>query len=344
MSNKIINRIGKVPHYSGFEMEDYWIWGSATVKGNDGLYHMFASRWKKSMPFFVSWMTDGEIVHAISDTPCGPYTFNDVALGKRSAQYWDGQSCHNPKVVRYGNKYILYYMGSTHPFEPLSEGEKGNRNSKHCIVGRANKRIGMAVSESPYGPWIRFDNPILTTKPNTFYSFLTSNPSPIIHKDGSVLLMFKARAYKGNTHGPMTIGIARADAFIGPYKVVSDEPIFGPGRLGEIEDPSIWLDDDGYHMLAKDMGSSICGELHAGILCHSKNGIDWVLDSSPKAYSKTISFEDGSKKFFGQLERVFPLVEDGKVTTLFFATMDGKGGFDNGNKSWNLAVPLEKIK
>ena len=92
------------------------------------------------------------------------------------------------------------------------------------------------------------------------------------------------------------------------------------------------------------MGESICGEYHAGLLCHSDNGIDWHLDENPLAYSKHIIYNDGEKDFLGNMERVFPLVENAKVTTLFFAVMNGTGGFDKGKKSWNLAIPLTIIK
>lgn len=340
MPNMIKSRIGTVPGDSGYIDDNYWIWGSSVVKGDDGLYHMYVSRWSKQLPFHFAWMTDCEIVHAVSENACGPYRFSDVALPKRGAQYWDGQSCHNPKIIRHQDKYILYYMGSTHPFEPLTYPEASDLNSKYCVVGRANKRIGIAVADSPFGPWKRFDAPVLPTKPDTFYSFLTSNPSPVIHEDGSVLLMFKARAYEGYVHGNMTIGLAKASHYTGPYEVASDEPLFGPDELGEIEDPSIWLDADGYHMLAKDMGDSICGEHHTGILCHSENGIDWHVDENPLAYSRNLTCDNGEAICLGQLERPYPLLENGRVTTLFFGAMDGPGGFHNGTKSWNIAVPL----
>lgn len=340
MSNTVFNRIGSIPRNNGYRDDNYWVWGSTVVKGDDGLYHMYVSRWSRELPFHPGWMSECEIAHCISGNIAGPYTFSDVALGKRGAQYWDGQACHNPKILRHGDKYLLFHIGSTHPFESYFDAEVQNTSSKHCIVGRSNKRVGLAVSDSPYGPWTRMDDPILPTRPDTFYSFLTSNPSAIVHEDGSTLLMFKARAYEGDTHGPMTIGMAKADHYLGPYTVVNNEPIFGPDNVGEIEDPAMWLDDEGYHMLAKDMRGSICGERHAGILCHSKNGLDWEVDPSPRAYSKEIIWEDGEKGFLGQMERVFPYVEDGKLTTLFFAVMDGGGGFDKGKQSWNIAIPL----
>jgi hypothetical protein len=341
MKYPLQSRIGRIPRKSGLQDENYWVWGSTVVQGDDGLFHMYVSRWSRDLPFHPGWMCECEIAHATAESVLGPYTFSDVALGKRGAQYWDGQACHNPKIVRHQDKYLLYYMGSTHPFEPYPDTEDKSTKGKHCILARSNKRVGVAVADSPYGPWTRFDDPILPTRPDTFYSFLTSNPSAVVHDDGSVLLMFKARAYEGDTHGGMTIGIAQAPHFKGPYTVVGDQPIFGPNKLGEIEDPAIWLDDSGYHMLAKDMTGDICGERHAGILCHSPDGLDWQLDETPRAYSKEITWEDGEAGFLGQMERVFPYVENGKLNTLFFAVMDGGGGFDKGKQSWNIAIPLQ---
>lgn len=85
----------------------------------------------------------------------------------------------------------------------------------------ANKRIGLAISDSPYGPWKRLDEPILKTQPGTFYSFLTSNPSPIIQEDGSIVMIFKGRRYiNGYQHSAMSLGIAYAPQIEGPYKVL----------------------------------------------------------------------------------------------------------------------------
>lgn len=45
----------------------------------------------------------------------------------------------------------------------------------------------------------------------------------------------------------------------------------------------------------------------------------------------------------GQLERPFIFFENGKPTYIFFATMDGPGGFENASHSWNMVIPI-KIK
>ncbi|WP_117882467.1 glycoside hydrolase family protein [Aureibaculum luteum] len=342
--NFIFDNLKEAPVNGGFEMEDYWVWGSSVIKGEDNKYHMYASRWPKSLPFHPGWMIASEIVHAVSDTPEGPYKYIDVALGDRGTQYWDGKSCHNPKIVKYKDTYILYYMGSTHPFEDVTADNINafTLSSKWCIAARWGKRIGIATSKSPYGPWKRSDAPILDVKPNSYYSFLTSNPSPLIKKDGSVILLFKGRGYKkdGITHGDMSIGVATASSFDGEYTVIDDEPLFSMERFGEIEDPHLWSDDNGFHMVAKDQRGVITGGKGDGLLAHSKDGINWVVDKNAKAYTKLIKWDNGKNIKQGQLERPFVFVENGIPTHIFFATMNGPGGFGNGTKTWNMVIPL----
>ncbi len=340
--NNIYKRIGEAPVDGGFSQEDYWVWGSSVIRGDDGKYHMFVSRWSKYLPFHPGWMVDSEIVHAVSDAPEGPYEFSDVALPARGPEYWDGRSTHNPRIFKHDGQYILIYMGSTHPFAEVTNPDTLTLASAYTTVARANKRIGIATSKSPYGPWERRDKPILEPKPGTFYSFFTSNPSPWINEDGSVLLLFKSRRYKESYpfQTRMMIGVAKAPSIEGPYEVVVDEPIFSDDRFGQVEDPFLWKDATGYHMMAKDHNGTITGNRHSGILAHSTDGINWVLDEEPLAYTRMINWSDGSTIEMGQLERVFGLVEDGKVTHLFFATMDGPGGFNNSTRSWNMVIPL----
>lgn len=118
--NNIFSRIGVAPIGGGIAQEDYWVWGSSVVKGDDNLYHMYVSRWPKRLPFHPGWLVASEIVYAVSETPEGPYRFSDVTLPARGAEYWDGRSTHNPRMLRHKDLYVLFYMGSTHPFEEVS--------------------------------------------------------------------------------------------------------------------------------------------------------------------------------------------------------------------------------
>ena len=340
--NELFHRLDKAPRTPAFECEGYWSWGSSVIKGEDGKYHMFVSRFPKSLPFHPGWMIASEIVHAVSDIPEGPYQFSDIALPTRGAQYWDGRSTHNPRILKYKDKYYLIYMGSTHPFgEPTYD--ELTLSSPWCIVGRVNKRIGLAVADSPYGPWKRFDEPILKTKANTFYSYLASNPSPVIQEDSSVMMIFKGRAHTENgKYSDMALGIAYAPNIEGPYTVLNnDQPIFQVDGQGEAEDPFLWKDFKGYHAIFKDHVAKYTGERGGGVMAHSTDGVHWTVDKDPKAYSRAVEWEDGKMEMQGQLERPFLFFENGKATHAFFATMDGPGGFENATKSWNMVIPLK---
>ena len=344
-ANSIFHKLGKAPLTPTYQCEGYWVWGSAVVKGDDNEYHMFVTRFPQKYPFHPGWIVSSEIVHAVSDNIGGPYKFSDVSLPARGAQYWDGCSTHNPRILRHKDKYYLIYMGTHHPFETPKPEELTN-SSKWCVVSRSNKRIGLAVSDSPYGPWKRFEKPILDTEANTFYSFLTSNPSPTILEDGSVYMIFKGRAYGApGRHTSMSLGMAYAPSIEGPYKVLNDKkPIFNVKGQGEAEDPFLWKDKKGFHIVFRDQMAKFTGEQGAGVLAHSKDAVHWTVDKEAKAYSKNIEWEDGSTSRQGHLERTFIYVENGKPSYIFFATMDGPGGFNNSTASWNMGIPIGKQK
>ncbi|MGG1516603.1 glycoside hydrolase family protein [Paenibacillus oryzisoli] len=336
-----IDKLLPAPRKGGFRMDGYWVWCGSVVKGEDGRFHMFASRWPKHLPMHPGWLVASEVVRAVADTPEGPYAFQEVVLPSRGAEYWDGRSTHNPHITKIGNQYVLYYMGSTHPFADVKEGEPFGLDDPRTIVGRSNKRVGIAIASSVFGPWHRLDAPIQPTRPARFDSFLTSNPAPCIHPDGSVLLIYKARRYEDIAHGMMTIGASRAEHYQGPYRVVREDPIFPPEQF-HLEDPFIWRTDEGYELIAKDMEGNICGEKHGGIHAYSANGTDWTPFAQPKAYSREIRWDDGTTQVMGSLERPFLLFQDGEPTHLFAATADGSGGFEAAKETWNMVIPLRK--
>jgi len=336
------------PKNGGFRLEGYWVWDPSLVQASDGKWHLFASRWPKTLPMHPGWLLGSEVVRAEGDRPEGPFTFKEVVFPARGPGYWDGRITHNPRVqtiVEKGQtKYVMFYLGSTHPFGDPKPGETITLNDPKVVVARANKRIGVAVADRPEGPWVRFDQPILPTRPGHFDDFLTSNPAVVFRADGSVYMMYKARRYQGAdkdyAHGPMTIGAAVAPHYLGPWKYLTDEPLFSPDKVGEIEDPFVYEQEGVLHMIAKDMSGKIGGEAHGGIHAVSRDGVKWELGTRVKAWSRSLVWDDGSTQVMGNLERPYVLFQNGKPTHLLGAVSDGLGGFAHASNTWDIVIPL----
>lgn len=333
-----IDKLLPAPVAGSFRMEGYWIWGASVVEA-DGMFHMYATRVPMSYKFHPGWMIAAEIVHAVSDKPEGPYRFSDIALERRGTQYWDGCSTYNPQIVRHHNKYYLYYGGTRHPYETPTD-EQLTLSSKWCISSRFNKRIGVAIADSPFGPWKRSDKPVLDVEPNTFYSYLTSNPAPVVLPGGQVYMLFKGRSHTANgEYSRMQLGVAYADSPGSSFKVLNEkQPVFKLEGQGEAEDPFLWYEGDRFYTVIKDQVGDYTGERGAGVMAYSEDCLTWHLCQPPKAYSKKILWSDSTYTLQGNLERPFIFFKDNKPACIFFATMDGSGF--NGKEARNIVIPI----
>ena len=317
-------------------MAGYWIWCGSVIRGEDGCYHMFASRWSKRMPMFPGYLLRSEIVRAVSLTPEGPYHFVERVLPLTAPDAWDGRMAHNPSIHKIGDTYLLYYIGSTFTGEitPVSD---DSWNSQ-CAESYANIRIGLATAKSLEGPWQTLSHPILKPRPGKWDSQIVTNPAPCVREDGRVILF-----YRSNTADGLRIGVAGADSYAGPYRRLVDEQVLRFASGDFVEDPFVWWVKDHYEMLAKDMLGGITGEVHAGAHFWSKDGVNWMPIDPPKAYSRQLAFVDGSTAQLGSLERPQLLFdESGSPICLFAAAADGPGGFHNASHTWNVAIPLRK--
>ena len=323
-----------------FQMEGYWVWGMSVIKGDDGLYHGFAARWSKKTPFGPNWVSNSEVVHATSKTPEGPYQFESVALERRDKSFFDGEMTHNPTIHKSGDTYLLFYTGTTYDFPFPEEGI----TRKMYVEARANQRIGLATSKSPYGPWTRSDTPIIEPRPGKWDALITVNPAVCVKPSGEILLVYKSTA---DQRGKLKLGIAMAEDYTKPFKRLSDDPIFqfdDPKK--HVEDPYIWWNGSGYELVMKDMTGAVCGERGAGVHAASEDGINWTISDSPLAYTKTIKLKDGSTLKTDKFERAQVLVQDNKPTHLFFAigiNQEGKkgGGYEALGESRNICIPLK---
>jgi hypothetical protein len=332
-------------------MKGYWVWDPSVVRAKDGKWHFFASRWPDSNPMHPTWLLSSEIVRAEGDRPEGPFTFKEVVFSSRGPAFWDGRSVFNPRVQEiqeHGKtRYLMTYVGSTHPFADPKTGEQVRIEDPRVITARSNKRIGLAVADSPAGPWTRPAEPLLLPRPGHFDDFFTSNPSLVLRQDGTVFLMYKTRKYGGAEqdykHEPMTIGAATAPHYLGPYRRLTDEPLFSRQRFGEIEDPFVYEEDGVLHMIAKDMTGRIGGEKYGGMHAISRDGVNWKLGTPVRAWSRGIVWSDGTPQMLGNLERPYLLFQNGKPTHLLGAVADGPGGFTRATTTWGLVIPLKPM-
>ena len=349
LKNKSLNEMMHPASFNnGFSMDGYWIWDSSVIKGEDGRYHLFASRWRNTLPMHPGWLLESEIVRASCDTPDGVFKFEEVVLPSRGAQYWDGRSVHNPQVIKFKDKYVIYYMGTTHPFADIKDDEKIDLKDYRVIVARANKRVGVAISDSVFGPWERLPEPVFEPRPEYFDNFFVSNPTPCITPDEKILLVYKSRRYAERPypeflHGKMVLGVATADAPWEKHKALLDKPLFD-GSEYELEDPFLWRDESGYHIMAKDMNGNLCGEKFGVACATSSNGLDWSFDIGRCFCSRKLMFEDGQERELGNMDRPFILFENGEPICAYFAVSDGADGrgFVNCTKTWTMPLKIKK--
>lgn len=320
--------IQPAPVTAKFIDPDYYIWCGTMVRGDEGKCHLFYSRWPRKLGH-NAWVTHSEVAHAVGDTPLGPFRHKDIALPERGAQFWDGHCTHNPTVLRFGKKFYIYYMGN-----------RGDREATKGLnwVHRNNQRIGVAVADSPGGPWQRFDRPLLAPTPGFYDATCCNNPSVAARPGGGYLMVYKAVGDKGKPpfYGPVLHCVATSDNPTGPFKKYP-QPIFvKEGVHFAAEDPFIWSDCQRFWAIVKDNAGYFTGAGKSTALWQSDDGFNWRLAKHPLVATTEITWEGGQKQKQTSLERPQLFFENGRPAVLLFATDTDK----NREHSFNVRIPL----
>ncbi|MEQ9286215.1 MAG: glycoside hydrolase family protein [Cyclobacteriaceae bacterium] len=329
---------GKVSPISVFEGDTMSIWGGSLVKSEDGKYHMFYSMWPKKIGW--EWVNYSVIAHAVSDSPFGPFDHKDVALPDRGKEYWDGSCTHNPTIHKFDGKYYLYYMGNTGDEKIVSVPGKAKINWVH----RNNQRIGVAVADSPNGPWKRYDEPVLDVTigdPAAHDALMTSNPSVCRMADGKILMVYKAVGLKHKLPqgGPVVHMVAIADSPTGPFKKYPDPVFTFEGERFPAEDPYIWYQEGKYRAIVKRIKHE--GKKRVFSLVHydSEDGINWNPGKFHDISERKVQWKGGQIQQFDHLERPQVFVENGEPVALLCAadSIDA----NNVRQSFNIQIPLK---
>lgn len=325
--------IQPVPETASFRDPGYIVWCGSMIMGDDGKYHLFYSRWPEKLGHFA-WVTSSEVAHAVSDSPFGPFSFADVTLPPRGARFWDGLCTHNPTITRFGGKYYLYYMGNTGDGKQVKGLNWSHRN---------NQRIGVAVADSPAGPWIRMDQPLISPTEGFHDALCMANPSVTQRPDGGYLMVYKAVGKKKALPfgGPVVHLVAMADNPTGPFRKLPDPVFISPGSSFAAEDPFIWRGPDRYWAIVKDFKGAFSGTGKTSLaLFESADGIQWHTAKHPLVSGLALRCADGSVLSLEKLERPQLLMNGGEPAVLICAAAPA----GHLSKSFSVQIPLHHTK
>ncbi|MEX0314629.1 MAG: glycoside hydrolase family protein [Allomuricauda sp.] len=307
-----------------FRSQDYYNWGSSIIKGKDGLYHLFYSRWKREYGFYA-WLTHSEVAHAVSKNPYGPWEYKETALQGRGGNRWDAITAHNPKIKYFEGKYFLYYIGTHLSGKSYTEADliqtaKVGYSHPNWKILRPNQRTGVAVASSLNGPWKRVENPII--EPSGPITTLTVNPAIAQSADGSYYLIVKGdKPNEKRFIRNQAIAISKTP--VGPFEI-QEKPVID---YLDTEDMSMWYDTKRNRFYGIYHAHSYLG------LITSKNGLDWEPAVEKEVMVKSIPQKNGSSIKPDRMERPFIYVDENMPKVLSLAVKKG-------NDSYIITAPI----
>tara|TARA_B110000208_G_scaffold191913_1_gene260913 strand:+ start:2531 stop:4003 length:1473 start_codon:yes stop_codon:yes gene_type:complete len=261
-------------------------WGGSVVRGDDGVFHMWAAEMTNNTGILV-WMSNSRVRHAVSrNGPLGPFLPADIAFG-----LWG----HEPTVARApSGEYVLFWtahFGSEVPCSgiPCEDGNNGNSvmdPRKHCLnihdcTNPTDLNSYMSYSQNPAGPW---STPALVPKGD--FGSGDTNLAPIINEDGSLFGLGR----------PGWIWRAPDWRNLSTYVVEKiDATILG-------EDPFVYRD----HYNASVLHAlSHAGHYDAkgGHVWSTDGGRSWNHHNDIDAYGSLIKYTDGSQRSLSRRER-----------------------------------------
>ena len=323
------DRLQPISEKQILKTEGYYNWGASIIKGEDGEYHLFYSRWKKDYSF-TGWLLFSEIAHAVSDSPSGPWKYRETVLGGRGKGNWDAITAHNPKIKFFEGKYYLYYVSTNlgdkdYTEEELIETARTGYSHPNWAILRPNQGTGVAVASSLMGPWTRSEHPLI--EPSGPITTLTVNPAITRGKDGRYYLIVKG----DKPNEPRFIrnqAMALSASPSGPFEIQSRAVI----DYIDTEDMSLWYDQKRDYFYGVFHAHTFIG------MVSSPDGIHWKKATEYAIMPKKLSFDDGSEIVPDRLERPFVYVENGEPRVLSLAVKQG-------DDAYTVFIPVkEKVR
>ena len=322
----------------------YYIWCGTGIRGEDGRYFLFYSRWKTGATgrapddaaahkHMRGWMKYCEIAAAVSESPAGPFLPLGVVLkGTGDPARWDQFNAHNPHVKRFGGKTYLYFIAT----RPVEHPDPWMRYADGQRIGVA---VAASVTDFIAGRFTRSAEPIMA--PDNRSTFCRAvNPGVTQARDGRYLMMFKARS--APTGGHMVHYVASADRPDGPFTLIG--PALTEARF-DAEDPYFWYDRtrDRYYAIVKDFSREERGlspQRGALALITSQQGWgDWRPATHNVVSLREYTDSAGQKHILANLERPQLLFNEAGQPICLYAAAGEQDPF-KGTPSFNLHFAL----
>ncbi|MDC1105876.1 glycoside hydrolase family protein [Prolixibacteraceae bacterium] len=328
-TSKVDLEILPTPKTAVLEQEGYIVWGASMVKGSNNDYQLYYCRWKGTLG---DWTKTSEIVRASSDNPLGPFTPQEVVFGREPEgdNLWYGVSTFNPQVVEFDEKYYIYYSASNGSNFPVIKDDGSFKTSENGTV--ITQRIGVAVAETPEGPWKRVEEPLVDLAEEGFGSQMCCNPAVARNNHGQYLMVYKCSS--GKKDG-IFLTVAMADSPTGPFIKTNKKIISSTETNFAAEDPFLWFQNGKYQCVVDDQNGILSGQ-KCLIRFESTNGLDWER-ADPFVISRCeIHWEGGELEKTHHLERPQIWLKNGKPAVLFTAVWKN-------NRGCNVHIPLTGI-
>lgn len=298
-------------------MTQWNYWDGQILKGADGRYRMFASRWDQALGH-KAWGRS-LAVGAISDSLYGPY--RDTGLLWPDSR--DGLG-HNVTALTMHDGRDAVVVSETRPGEVF-------------------------VSDSLDGPWTLLGQ--ISVDQSRFQLVKTpgdvaqrDNPAAVASKASNFSIMLRPDGAYQIVPRSGQILISRT-GILGPYMVMGDSVFRGlagvPQRdMRAYEDPVVWYSGGWYHIVVNHWRERRAYHLI------SRDGIsDWRTQGL--AYEPGVPFirhADGTVNTWNKLERPGVVIENGHVVAMTFAVIDTSKESQTGNNGHGskvIVVPFD---
>lgn len=315
----ISSRLSVVKQENIFRDPHYYQWCNSVIKGEDGKYHLFYSRWERSYTFYA-WLTHSTVAHAVADKPEGPYRYVNTVIDLQQRYYKAGDmiTAHNPKIKYFNGRYYLYFC-STQLDRDISDTEliataRTGYSHKNWQPLRVNQRTFVASSDRLDGEFKIDKTPLL--QPEGPIETLVVNPAITQGTDGRFYLIVKGDK-PGSTKFERNQALAISDRPDSGFKI-QEKPVI---QDWDTEDMSVWCDKEHSMYYAFFHAHTYIG------MMVSSNGLDWRKALDFKIMKKQIPLADGGCILPDRMERPSVFFEEDQPRVLSVAVKKGEDAY-----------------